>query len=238
MGDLITAASEILSGANRRAADSAQNIANMATPGYRSQKTFSALVAPTLGSGAYATRPSFSFDTYAPATPGKLLETGSPVDFALMGPGYFGLGNADERTFTRNGQFSVSEDGILVGADGRAVQDAAGGGIHLRNAPIELLEDGSILQDGERVGQIGVWDVDPSLAGTDSGGLHPVDQTNFVAIENPGLKQGYLEMSNVSLGDEMVTMMEALRWAETGQRLVNTYDDLLGRVFSTLGQST
>lgn len=148
------------------------------------------------------------------------------------------MGNADERTFTRNGQFSVSEDGILVGADGRAVQDAAGGAIHLKNVPIELLEDGSILQGGERVGQIGVWDVDPSLAGTDSRGLYAVDETSFVSIENPGLKQGYLEMSNVSLGDEMVTMMEALRWAETGQRLANTYDDLLGRVFSTLGQST
>jgi len=35
----------------------------------------------------------------------------------------------------------------------------------------------------------------------------------------------------------MISMMEALRRAETGQRLVGVYDDLMGRVLTSLGQS-
>jgi flagellar basal-body rod protein FlgG len=46
-----------------------------------------------------------------------------------------------------------------------------------------------------------------------------------------------IENSNVSVGDEMVTMMTALRQSEGGARLVQVYDDLLGRALSTLGQS-
>ena len=45
-----------------------------------------------------------------------------------------------------------------------------------------------------------------------------------------------LETSNVNMGDEMVAMMEAVRRAETGQRLVTTYDDLMGRALNLFGQ--
>jgi flagellar basal-body rod protein FlgG len=45
-----------------------------------------------------------------------------------------------------------------------------------------------------------------------------------------------VEASNVSVGDEMVTMMASLRQAESGSRLVQTYDDLLGRAITTFGQ--
>jgi flagellar basal-body rod protein FlgG len=46
-----------------------------------------------------------------------------------------------------------------------------------------------------------------------------------------------VEASNVSLGDEMVGMMQALRQAESGARLVQVYDDLMGRAITSFGQS-
>ncbi len=46
-----------------------------------------------------------------------------------------------------------------------------------------------------------------------------------------------LESSNVSLGDEMIGMMGALRSADTGARLVQVYDDLMGKAISAFGQS-
>ncbi len=51
------------------------------------------------------------------------------------------------------------------------------------------------------------------------------------------LRQGMIENSNVSLGDEMVETMAALRQSEVGSRLVQVYDDLLGRALSSLGQA-
>jgi hypothetical protein len=34
----------------------------------------------------------------------------------------------------------------------------------------------------------------------------------------------------------MVALMEAVRRAETGQRIIGTYDDLMGRALSAFGQ--
>jgi flagellar basal-body rod protein FlgG len=45
-----------------------------------------------------------------------------------------------------------------------------------------------------------------------------------------------VEASNVAMGEEMVTMMAALRQAENGARIVQLYDDLLGRAITTFGQ--
>ncbi len=47
-----------------------------------------------------------------------------------------------------------------------------------------------------------------------------------------------IEGSNVSLGEEMVSIMQSLRGAEAGQKLVNVYDDLMGRAISTFGQTS
>jgi flagellar basal-body rod protein FlgF len=52
----------------------------------------------------------------------------------------------------------------------------------------------------------------------------------------PTIRQGTLEASNVVNGADMVSIMESMRRAEVGQKLVHTYDDMLGRVISTLGQ--
>jgi flagellar basal body rod protein FlgG len=35
----------------------------------------------------------------------------------------------------------------------------------------------------------------------------------------------------------MVSMMEALRRAEAGQRVMNVYDDLMGRAITTFGEN-
>ena len=69
-------------------------------------------------------------------------------------------------------------------------------------------------------------------------GLIVASPASVTAVDVPTIRQGFLESSNVSLGDEMVALMEAVRRAETGQRLMNVYDDLLGRVITTLGQNS
>ena len=55
------------------------------------------------------------------------------------------------------------------------------------------------------------------------------------AVAEPMIRQGMVESSNVSMGDEMVTMMAAMRQAEGGARLVQVYDELMGRALTTLG---
>ncbi len=57
------------------------------------------------------------------------------------------------------------------------------------------------------------------------------------SVSAPVIHQGALESSNVSNADEMIAVMAAIRRAEAGQRMANVYDDLMGRVLQTFGQS-
>ncbi|HEX8527673.1 flagellar basal body rod C-terminal domain-containing protein, partial [Allosphingosinicella sp.] len=95
-----------------------------------------------------------------------------------------------------------------------------------------------MLSDGEPVGRIALVDFeDRGRLRVADGGAFAADGMEAVPVGERSVRQGALERSNVSTGDEMVAMMEALRRAETGQRLVTVYDDLMGRALSTFGQS-
>jgi len=83
------------------------------------------------------------------------------------------------------------------------------------------------------------------FASTNASGLQAIGGSLFKAPEmamqestSAGIRQGMLESSNVSLGDEMVTMMTAMREAEGGSRLIQTYDDLIERAVTTFGLGT
>jgi len=74
--------------------------------------------------------------------------------------------------------------------------------------------------------------------------LQPVGNTLFTApsdaareVDDPHILQGKLEASNVSTAGEMVAMMAALRGAETGQRLVQLYDDLMAKALDAFGRN-
>jgi len=76
----------------------------------------------------------------------------------------------------------------------------------------------------------------------DTSVLRPIGAGLFSAPEDAAqpvsaeLHQGMLETSNVSTADEMVSIMAALRSAQSGQRVVQVYDDLMGRAVSAFGQ--
>lgn len=105
-------------------------------------------------------------------------------------------------------------------------------------AAVTIEQDGTIVDDGRPVARIGVYVTD-AAAGMRAldGSTFQIEAGHATEVANPMLRQGMVEASNVSIGDEMVTMMSALRQAESGSRLVQTYDDLLGRAITTFGQS-
>jgi flagellar basal-body rod protein FlgG len=168
---------------------------------------------------------------------GKVSNTGNPLDLAIGSDGFFQLRNGDDLFYSRQGQFKLAADGTVVTPQGYALQQAGGGDLVLDGAGVNILADGTVL-DGERpVGRIGVFSPSAGAA------VQPLDGSllRFAGnvgeeVAEPHLRQGMIEASNVSVGDEMVTMMASLRQAETGARLVQTYDDLLGRAITAFGQ--
>lgn len=233
MSGLIESATAILSASQRRLEVVSSNISNVSTPGYKRQVSFADLVA----NGGKDMAGALLMRVRAELAQGKISNTGNPLDVAIGGDGFFQLRNGDDLVYSRQGQFRLAADGTVVTPQGYALQQSGGGDLVLDGPAVKILADGTVL-DGERpVGRIGLF------APSDGADVRPLDGSLFrfgggigEEIAEPQLRQGMIEASNVSVGDEMVTMMASLRQAETGARLVQTYDDLLGRAITAFGQ--
>jgi flagellar basal-body rod protein FlgF len=233
MSGLVEAASAILRASERRLESTSRNVANITTPGYKRQIGFSDLLSAKSGEPvslpAIGLRSDFS--------PGKLSVTGNPLDIAISGDGFFQLRDGETTFYSRQGQFSRAADGTLVTPQGYILQQAGGSDVIVDRAAVTIEQDGTIVDDGRPVARIGVYVTDHAAAlRALEGSAFQIDAGHATEVVNPVVRQGMLEASNVSIGDEMVTMMSALRQAESGSRLVQTYDDLLGRAITTFGQ--
>ena len=233
MGGLVEIASSILADATRSVEVSAQNVANITTPGYRRRVDFSQMLSPRFGdensSQVHRTAIDFTF--------GKLVETGNTFDLALAGTGFFVVRTpSGALRYTRDGQFSRNADGRLVDPRG-AILQADGGDLVMQSGRIEILADGVVLEAGAPIARLDIVDFeDPSQATPSQDGGFAAQAENVEPVATPSVRQGAIEMSNVTTAAEMVSMMAALRRAESGQRLANIYDDLMGRVITTFGQ--
>jgi flagellar basal-body rod protein FlgF len=226
-------AAEILSRAERRAELAGQNITNASTPGYRRRIGFEqALAAGAPGIASAADRGDAT-----DFTAGQLGTTGSQTDLAIAGDGFFAVRGDTEVLYTRQGQFRRDDQGRLVSADGLALQTLEGGDLVIGDGDFQVSADGVVTRGGEAIGRIALYDFgDRSALAAQRAGAFAAGTAEPLRVEQPAIRQGMLEGSNVSMGDEMVAMMEAVRRAETGQRLVNTWDDLMGRALNLFGQ--
>ncbi|MCW4463786.1 flagellar hook-basal body complex protein [Sphingomonas sp. BT-65] len=233
MSGLVESALAILAGAGDRTRLASENIGNMTTPGYKARRFQAAIVERTVGGGeAEPAAPQLDF------AQGPLRATGNKYDLALQGEGFFVVAAPNgELYYTRQGQFDRAEDGRLLSPGGYTLQQAGGGDLVVAHDRIEITQDGTALDAGQPIGQV-------ALAVPEAGvELVPVSGSTFAAPPSgmnetavASVRQGMLEGANTSLGDEMLSLMTATRQAEAGARLVQVYDELMGRAFTTLGQ--
>lgn len=232
MSGLVESATAVMRMAERRLDVVAHNVANMSTPGYKRRVGFADAMATRRSGGL----PEIA--TRLDAAQAQLSATGNAFDLAISGDGYFRVRAGDAVLYSRQGQFKRDAKGLLVTPQGYVLQQAGGGDLHLDGATMRVGQDGTVL-DGERpVGRIAVE------RATDPAAMTAVGESFFAASdgimeESEGalVRQGMLEGSNVSLGDEMTQSMVAVRQAETGARLIQLYDELMGRAVSAFGGS-
>jgi flagellar basal-body rod protein FlgG len=233
MGGLIEAVTTMLSASERRLETISNNIANVSTPGFKRQ--LDVLTAATTQSHGSSSAPLARL--WSDLTQGKMDRTGNSLDLAISGAGFFQLRAGEQTVYSRQGQFRLAEDGTVATPQGHRLQQAGGGDLVLDRAAVEILADGTVLDEGRPVGRIALY------APTDADALESSGGSMFAAaggrveeVSAPDIRQGMVEASNTVLGEEMVAMMATLRQAESGSRLAQTYDELLGRAISTFGQ--
>lgn len=220
---LIDAAASILSRSERRLELAASNVANAATPGYKRAIAFETAVGTS---------------TRVDVAAGKLTETGDALDLSFGGEALLAVRRGEELVYAASGRLHRDPDGRILTRAGDVAQTLDGGDLAIGDAALDVAADGTILVDDRPVGRLALFEAqDPSRLTPVGGGAFRADDGALAPAADVQVRQGAYETSNVSLGEEMVAMMEALRRAETGQRLASTYDDLMGRLLTTLGRA-
>ncbi len=164
--------------------------------------------------------------------PGAIHKTGSPLDLAIVGKGFFAVQTPDGTRYTRAGNFSIDAEGNLVNSDGYPVLSSSGN-IILPSQYVSIQPDGKII-DGKRVlGELQIVYFDKPE------NLIPVGSTYFKndPATNPSqpatdfeVVQGSIEESNVNIVSEIVQLIDTLRTFEAQQRSLKFFDQMNANV--------
>jgi flagellar basal-body rod protein FlgF len=178
---------------------------------------------------------------YTSFTQGPLLKTGNDLDFALTEPGFFVIEGEEGTRYTRNGGFSLNTSGELVTLTGMRVLDENGGPIQLRGeGAVQLMEDGGIFRDGKRVTRLGVVEFPDNgklLSGANGLFENREEGANPPApAAQVGVRQGFLEGSNVDPLHTMVSMIAEFRNYEADQKAIQAIDSTLAKAVNEVGR--
>lgn len=222
------------------------NVANINTIGYKGEKTvFSineASLTPTveqIEDGNQVISPyAPPFTTYIDFSQGALQQTGNPLDVAIEGSGFFSVQTPDGVQYTRQGSFTLDDEGVLVTPDGFPVL-GEGGEISLEAGKVEIDMEGNIYLDGDEVDRLRLIDfANPNMLKKAGNGRF-VASDPAVAGEWPPdttLSQGYLESANVNVIAAMTEMIETSRAFEAYQKVIQSADEATAKSINDVGE--
>lgn len=171
---------------------------------------------------------------------GGLTRTNAPMDLAIDGSGFIGVTLADgSHGYSRAGTLQVTKDAYLATSNGNVLKPA----IHIpANASAILIgADGKVsVQSPAHTQPVEVGHIElanfanaSALKGAGGGVYIPTEGSGEAMFGKPGargfgtLAQGALENSNVSMGDEMVTLMIAQRAYEMSAKVIQASDEMM-----------
>jgi len=206
----------------------ANNLANAQTTGFK--RDFSRML---------ETEDGFTLGTQVDLTTGEFMPTGSQLDAAIDGPGFFVVQTSNGVRYTRNGSFLLSSDGELVTKDGAKVLSSNGSPITAQGGDVSIQDGGMVTVDGNEVATLKIVTF-PNAMHLQKEGLYRFDWNGLPeevqALPEPRVKSGSLERSNVNPINEMVHLMTAYREFEAVQRTVKTLmNEMNGKLIQTLG---
>ena len=176
---------------------------------------------------------------------GEMKETSNPMDLALRGEGFFALLNQNgDSVYTRDGQFYVDSQGVMVNSMGHQFSDDSGANIQTipGGGDLTIDKEGQVFQGGANIAKLGVFKFEnPLLDLQKVGGGFVAKEVDVVPeVSDPSqftVMQGYLESSNVSAIEEMIGLIEVSRAHEANQKMIQTFDQNIGKAIGTLGQT-
>ena len=219
------------------------NISNISTTAFkRSDASFSEVLSDDLDTSSLPLRPGTNLGVFQGAShvselvfsQGSWQPTGRSLDLALEGDGFVELRDQNGRAvYVKGGSFSRDGAGRMVHSSGSII-------------PGVQLPEGSMAIDINARGEVQIVGDEGLLQlGTlrivkfvNPGGLESLGGGQYLPTENTGVLtvdretkvwQGFLESSNVSLTEEMTSLMRAQRAYQANAQAIRTFDEMWGK---------
>ena len=235
------------------------NIANVDTAGFKKDiavsKSFSELLLSrtkadgqyVMGHDSYDTAPVIgkiglgveTNELYTDFEQGSFKATETNTDLALSGQGFFAVETPNGERYTRNGNFMIGKEGILLTKDGYPVMGESGP-VKLESDKIYVSQDGGIYSSADNtfIDRIKIVRFDNerylNKMGSSLYAATDISGESYIAEgdERPQVLQGYTETSNVNIVNEMVSMIEVNRAYEANQKSIQTEDAMADTLWS------
>lgn len=225
------------------------NLVNIKTPGYRADtyvaRTFQEEMFYRMGNMDRKNQEAVGTismarvgdETVTNHEAGYMDQTDGNLDFAIMGNGFFKVAmNQGGFAYTRNGSFSVDEEGALVLSGVGRVQGESGD-VFLDTDAVSIDSTGALYdENGEELDHLVLVDFEnynQLMKGENS--IFTTNQQENEA-ENVSVSQGYLEGSNVDMMKEASTMMQSQRSIQSAAQILKMYDTMMGKAVSEIGR--
>lgn len=174
---------------------------------------------------------------------GEFNETKNELDLAVEGRGFYKVISNEEELYTRAGNFKLDADRNIVTPNGDKLQPEMTIPENTVNIDIEV--DGTVTVfdpegTGTSLGAIELYSF-PNPAGLFSRGhnlYRATDASGEAVAGTPGsdglgtIIQGFIEISNVDVVQEMVQMIMAQRAYEMNSKVIKTADNMMSIVNS------
>ncbi|MFC4161849.1 flagellar hook-basal body protein [Chitinimonas lacunae] len=226
----------------------ANNLTNMNTPAFKkSRVSFHDVIqrelVESMGDGGVLQRVRGAGvgieGTAVEFAPGDLKATGSSWDVAIRGNGFIAVEMPDGSLgYSRGGTLRAGVDGFLTTEQGYRVHPALQVPSDAKSLRVEADGRVSALIEGSEPVELGMIDLagftNPAGLQALGGGVYrPTERSGDAVTGRAGenglgeLAQGQLEMSNVKMIDEMVSLMLAQRAYEMSTKLVQAADEMM-----------
>ena len=256
----------------------ANNLANVDKTAYKKDiavfKAFPDMIMRRINESGLGITPAGSYDTmpyvgklgtgvelnevFTNFEQGSLQRTENAFDLALEGRGFFTVMTERGERYSRDGSFTINQEGILMTHNGNPVM-GENGIIRVHHNNFIVNEHGEVVVNGD-------LSADPrdvvSMASNNWSNPIVIDRLKIVDFENireikkegdsmyretefsgpplpPGefkVVQGFLEKSNVNIVREMVDMIEVQRSYEANQKTVTSHDQTLGKLINEVAR--
>lgn len=204
------------------------NLANAPTTGFKSQHmTFEEVLIDVEGVANETQRQVRVDEVYTKFSQGSVRETGNPLDVALTGEGFFVVDTPNGPRYTRDGHFSVTEEGLLVNVQGLEVQGDGGPITLLPNEKARITGDGHVMSNGINLGTLRrVNFEDPQGLIREGHNLWKAPDGVIPEESEVRLQARSLEGSNVNVVEAMTDMVWIARAYEVFNRAVETFREV------------